>query len=114
MRSKQKEELMMAGDNIGRMLSTAEELLNIFCNKELFKKYRDYDFFDSRIYKNEKEIVEQLMSQIEFAEINYSLYLKDYTKFPFDETNSLDSIFKDIDNMKNYAPSKYKFLYSEN
>jgi hypothetical protein len=113
MKSKQKEERMMAGDNIGRMLSTAEGLVNICNNKELFNKYQNYDFFDSRKVKTENEIMEQLMSQIEFAEINYSLYLKDYNQpFPFDEENNLTIICKDIDDMKRKIPNKYKYLYT--
>lgn len=113
MKSRQKEETMMAGDNIGRMLSTAEGLANICNNKELFHKYSNYDFFNSRKVKSENEIMEQLMSQIEFAEINYSLYLKDYNQpFPFEEENNLKIICKDIDDMKKVIPTKYKYLYT--
>ena len=112
-KSKQKEEQMMAGDNIGRMLSSAEGLANICNKKNLFIKYQNYDFFDSRNVKNENQLMEQLMSQIEFAEINYSLYIKDYKQpFPFDEENNLKTICKDIDNMRKVVPQKYKYLYT--
>ena len=113
MKSRQKEERMMAGDNIGRMLSSAEGLANICNNKILFIKYQNYDFFDSRKRKNEKQLMEQLMSQIEYAEINYSLYIKDYKQpFPFDEENNLQTICKDIDDMKKVVPLKYQYLYT--
>lgn len=113
MKSKQKEEKMMAGDNIGRMLSSAEGLANICNKKEIFIKYQNYDFFDSRKIKNENQLMEQLMSQIKFAEINYSLYIEDYKEpFPFDEENNLKIICKDIDDMKKVVPKKYQYLYT--
>ena len=112
-RSRQKEELMMAGDNIGRMLSTAEGLANKVIKQNKFCKYNDYDFFNSRTYKSEIDIVEQLISQIEFAEINYSLYLRDHKGFfPFEEENNIETICEDIDNMKNCVDENYKFLYT--